>query len=334
MKLDPVFEDPLREARRAVQEGRFREAVDRLGAVQDHAATTPEWLLLMAMARWRLGEFPESHALADRARSEYRARGDTDGEMRAQNVAAAGAFARGRLAEAREGFERASDLARQLADALMLARCTNNMGNVLFHLGDNPDALVLYANATNLFEHSRSLRGIAEAWHNIGTVLREDGNLARARKATDRAVDAAEDLGDMRLLGQTLAGRGETDALLGDLPLAQVGITKALQLAREHDDRLTECHALRVLGIIARDEGRNGEAVRHGTEALELALEVGNQWMVAKAREELAQTLLDSNQLADARTTLAAAAACYDQIGSQTRATRLLDRLHGLPADG
>ena len=29
MRLDPVFEDPLREARRAVQDGRFREAVDR-----------------------------------------------------------------------------------------------------------------------------------------------------------------------------------------------------------------------------------------------------------------------------------------------------------------
>jgi tetratricopeptide (TPR) repeat protein len=164
MKLDPVFEDPLREARRAVQDGRFREAVDRLWDEQERAGANPEWLLLMAMARWRLGDFSESHTLADRARLEYRARGDTDGEMRAQNVAAAGAFARGRLVEAREGFERASDLARQLADTLMLARCTNNMGNVRFHLGDNPDALVLYANATNLFEHSRSLRGIAEAW--------------------------------------------------------------------------------------------------------------------------------------------------------------------------
>lgn len=329
-----MFDDPLREARRAVHEGRFRDAVDRLGAVQDPASATPEWFLLLAMARWRLGEFAESHALADRARSEYRARGDTDGEMRAQNVAAAGAFARGRLAEARKGFERASDLARQLTDTLMLARCTNNMGNVLFHLGENPDALVLYANATNLFEHSQSLRGIVEAWHNIGTVLREDGNLARAREATDRAVDAAEDLGDMRLLGQTLAGRGETDALLGDLPLARAGVSKALQLAREHDDRLTECHALRVLGIIARDEGRYEEAVRHGTEAIELALDVGNQWMAAKAREELAETLLDNNRIDEARTTLADAAACYDQIGSQARAARLLDRRDALPANG
>jgi tetratricopeptide (TPR) repeat protein len=333
MKLDPVFEDPLREARRAVQDGRFREAVDRLGGVPDRGEATPEWLLLMAMARWRLGDFSESHTLADRARLEYRDRGDTDGEMRAQNVAAAGAFARGHLVEAREGFERASDLARQLADTLMLARCTNNMGNVLFHLGANPDALVLYANATNLFEHSRSLRGIAEAWHNIGTVLREEGDLAGGREATDRAVDAAEGLGDKRLLGQTLAGRGETDALLGDLPLARVGVTKALQLAREHDDRLTECHALRVLGIIAREEGQYGDAVQHGTEAMKLALDVGNQWMVAKAREELAETLLDSDQVDEARATLAAAAACYDRIGSQMRATRLLDRLQGLPAD-
>jgi transposase len=116
------------------------------------------------------------------------------------------------------------------------------------------------------------------------------------------------------------------------LPLARVEVTRALHLAREHDDRLTECHALRVLGIIAREGGQYEDAVRRGTEAMELALDVGNQWMVAKAREELAETLLEGDQIDEARTTLAAAAACYDRIGSRTRATRLLDRLEGLPA--
>ncbi len=85
-------------------------------ALLDRFGSSPEWLLLMSMARWRLGDFAASYRLADYARVEYRSRGDTDGEMRAQNVAAAGAFARGRLREARAGFERAAYLARQLSD--------------------------------------------------------------------------------------------------------------------------------------------------------------------------------------------------------------------------
>ncbi len=332
MKINPRLEDPLREARLAVQGGRFREAVDQLTSVGDRFGSSPEWLLLMSMARWRLGDFAASYRLADYARIEYRSRGDTDGEMRAQNVAAAGAYARGRLREARAGFERAGYLARQLSDTLMMARCTNNTGNVDFDLGNNADALVLYANATNLFEYSRSLRGIAEAWHNTGNVLREEGDFQSARQATDRAMDAAERLGDGRLVAQTFAGRGETAALMGDARLGEAEATRALNLAREHDDQLTECHALRVLGLIARKNGEHDDALRFGRSALDVAINVQNRWMTAKARQELGESLAASGQPGAARIELAAAAETYTEMGAQRRADRLQQRLETLAA--
>ena len=334
MKINPRLEDPLREARLAVHRGRFREAVDQLTSVGDRFGSSPEWLLLMSMARWRLGDFAASYRLADYARIEYRSRGDTDGEMRAQNVAAAGAFARGRLREARAGFERAGYLARQLSDTLMMARCTNNIGNVDFYLGNNADALVLYANASNLFEYSRSLRGIAEAWHNTGIAWREEGDLHAARKATDRAMDAAERLGDVRLVAQTLAGRGETAALSGDTRLGNAEATRALDLARENDDKLTECHALRVLGLIARADGLYREAVQLGRAALEIAIAVQNQWMTAKAREELGESLVTAGQPGEARAELSAAIEAYADMGAQSRADRLRQRIGELAASG
>lgn len=330
MKIDPRLEDPLREARFAVHRGRFREAVDLLTALGDRFDSSPEWLLLMAMARWRLGDFAASHRLADYARLEYRSRGDTDGEMRAQNVAAAGAYARGRLREARAEFERAAYLARQLSDTLMLARCTNNIGNVEFDLGNNADALVLYANATNLFEYSRSLRGIAESWHNTGIVWRDERDFPEARKATDRAIDAAERLGDMRLIAQTLAGRGETDALMGDPRLGRAETTRALDLARASDDRRTECHSLRVLGVIARTEGEHAEALQLGRAALDVALAVQDRWMTAKARDELAESLVAAGRTGEAQVELATAAEAYAEMGAETRADRVRSRLDEL----
>jgi tetratricopeptide (TPR) repeat protein len=334
MKINPRLEDPMREARLAVHRGRFREAVDRLTALGERLESSPEWLLLMSMARWRLGDFAASHRLADYARIEYRSRGDADGEMRAQNVAAAGEFARGRLHEARAGFERAAYLARQLSDTLMMARCTNNIGNVDFYLGNNADALVLYANATNLFEYSRSLRGITEAWHNTAIVWREQGDFAAARKAADRAMDAAERLDDARLLAQTLASRGETDALIGDTRLASVQANRALDLARGSDDRLTECHALRVLGLIARSDGQYQDALRLGREAVEVALQVQNQWMTAKAREELGESLTVAGQPGEARVEWAAAIEAYTDMGAEARAERLRQRIGDLTPSG
>ena len=88
MKISPRLEDPLREARLAVHRGRFREAVDRLTALGNRLESTPEWLLLMSMARWRLGDFSASHRLADYARIEYRSRGGASGSAILRSVAA------------------------------------------------------------------------------------------------------------------------------------------------------------------------------------------------------------------------------------------------------
>jgi len=187
--------DPLRAARLAVRRGQFREAWELLSARKEQYGAHPEWLLLMAMAAWRIGKYEESHGFALEALAEYRSRGDGDGEMRSQNVAAAGIFALGQLDRARSGFARALELARSYDDKIMMARCANNLGNVAYYLGERAEALRQYSLATNLFDQSGSLSGLAEAWHNAGVVLREQGELVAAREAADRAMEAAEQLG-------------------------------------------------------------------------------------------------------------------------------------------
>ncbi len=315
--------DPLRAARRAVHRGRFRDAVEELAQHRMRRSDTAEWQLLMAMASWRLGNFAESRRAAERARARYRARGDTDGEMRAENVAAAGAFALGQLDKAREGFTTALQLAQRFQDVLMTARCLNNLGNVFFHLGQNAEALSLYSRAANAFEKIASLRGIAESWHNMGIVWRDEDILELAREATERAVDAAERLGDARLLGQTLAGRGETDALRDDLPLGRAQAEQAHRLARESDDRLTEITALRVLALIARRGDATDQAIELAQSATAIATDLANQWMIATTHQELGNSLHAGGQTAEAADAYRVAAAAYDRLGSSRRARNM-----------
>ena len=321
--------DLLRSARRAVLARRFQEAVEELGQLRDVLGTSSEWLLLSAMATWRLGSFGESLNSANRALEEYRSRGDVDGEMRSLNVAAAGYFAEGRLAEANVGFDRALRLARQLEDRLMMARCANNLGNVEFYRSMFPESLALYKQATSLFEQVGSLHGIAEAYHNQGVVLREMGELEAARAATERAVETAQTLGDARAIGWTLGAQGETDALRGDLRLGRVELERSLELARASGDRLTEIDSLRVLATVARADGRAEEALTLSEDAVALARDGGSKWALARAENELGESLADLGRLDDAQRAFIAAATAFEAMGAKTRARMARARAKG-----
>lgn len=312
--------DLLKSARRAVLARHFQEALGELAELRDALGTSPEWLLLSSMATWRLGSYGESLDSANRALEGYRSRGDVDGEMRSLNVAAAGHFAEGRLADAEVGFQRAMRLARGLEDRLMMARCANNLGNVAFYRSMFPESLALYKQATTLFEQVGSLHGIAEAYHNQGVVLREMDELDAARVATERAVETAQALGDPRPIGWTLGAQGETDALRGDLQLGRVELERSLDLAISSGDRLTEIDSLRVLATVARADGRPREALALSEDAVALARDGGSTWALARAENELGESLLELGRESKANRAFVAAAMAFEAMGAEMRA--------------
>lgn len=317
--------DVLREARHAVRDARFADAIEELDRLRDEGTDpgSPEWYLLRAMALWRLGRFMDSRDTATVALESYRDLGDVDGEMRAGNVAAAGEFALGALDTAQRGFERAMHLAEQLKDRQLTARCANNLGNVAYYRGRHGEALSLYQQASGLFERVGSLAGMIEGWHNTGIVLRDEGDLDGAKNATDRASDAAARLGDQRLLGMVLCGRGETDALRGDPRLGFAHVRRSLDIARGVGDPLTEIEALRVSGMIARLEHRSQDAIRQAQGAVARAAEIGNPWMIGKAEAELAAAFRDAGREEDADAAFGRAAEAFSALGARSRVEAL-----------
>jgi tetratricopeptide (TPR) repeat protein len=326
------LDDPLKPARVAVQTGRFREAWRELARQPEAVRRSPEWYLLAAMARWRLGEFAPSRAAALQARDAYRALGDTDGEMRAENVAAAGAFALGALVEAERGFQRALQLAEQSGDELMMARCANNLGNVAFYLGHDGVALGYYRLAAARFERVGHRQGLAETLINTGLVWRDLDRLGESQEAAERALEVAEVLGNRRLLAQALAMRGEVLGLQGDLPLGRAQVKRALELAREQEDRLAEVEALRILGNLARQAGDYDRAVQWGREALALAQGLGHPWTIATVQRDLGGILAAMDRRAEALRAWSEAAERYAGLGATSRAERvrqLASRIRG-----
>jgi len=325
--MTTTLDDPLRTARRAVHAGQFRAAWDELARQPDPVRRSPEWHLLAAMARWRLGEFGPSRAAALQARDAYRSLGDVDGEMRAENVAAAGAFALGSLVEAERGFDRALQLAERLSDELMMARCANNLGNVAFYLGDDRAALGYYRLAEARFERVGHRHGLAETLINTGLVWRDLGRLADSQEAAERALEVAEVIANRRLLAQALAMRGEALGLAGDLPLGRAQVRRALGLAREQEDRLAEIEALRISGNLEREARAFESAEQLEREALTLATALAHPWTIATVQRDLGELYQQAGRAADAARAFDAAAAAYEQLGAQRRAEQVRARV-------
>lgn len=325
-----TFSDPLRDARQAVRQGRFRDAAQALLDAPTEARATPEALLLSAMTAWRLGDFVRSRTAADQARDGFRARGDADGEMRAENVAAAGAFALGDLPEAERGFTRALQLADALADDLMMARCANNLGNVAYYLNRSEAALSFYRLAVANFERVTFWTGLAEGWLNSAIVLHDAGDLPGSREAGRRAVEAAERSGDERILGQALAARSETDVALGDVDLGRALAERALRLARSHDHPMGEADALRILASIARISGDADRAQIAARQALDITRRVGDPWRQAEVHRELGRLYAAVGRIDDAAEEYAAAADGFQRLGAEERAQDMHDRAAAL----
>ena len=327
------FDDPLRDARRAVRQGRYADALTMFDAVPPDARSTPEGLLLSAMAHWRVGQFTRSRAAALQARDGFRARGDSDGEMRTENVAAAGAFALGDLSDADRGFTRALHLADELGDDLMIARCANNLGNVAYYRRHSEIALSFYRLAVANFERLAFASGLAEGWLNTTIALYDAGQFEASRDAGEHAVDAAERSGNERILGQALAARSETDVARGDVDLGRALAVRALDLARQHDHVMGEADALRILGMIERLRGEAGESRRLLEEALDIATHLADPWRQGEIQREVGLLYRSVGRPADAAAAFRAAAEAFERLGAAARAEDMLELAERTEAD-
>jgi tetratricopeptide (TPR) repeat protein len=318
-----MIADPLRPARLAVRAGRFREAATELHSVEPGHQERAEWLLLNAIAQWRLGAFAASQAAARDAREHFRMLADGDGEMRAENVAAAGAFATGNLDEATAGFHRAHALAEARGDALLAARSVNNLGNVAFYRADHDTALRYYRLAAAGFERLEFHHGLGEALINQSIVARDARRWGEALAAAERALAAAHRASSARVAGQAHANIGEAVAASGDARLGRVHLHRALAIARREDDRLAEVEALRLLGNLESHDGRPLDALEFFGQAHTVASAIDHAWGRAELFRDYAACLEGSGHTNEARVMRERAAAAFNQAGATMRAQTL-----------
>lgn len=163
-----------------------------------------------------------------------------------------------------------------------------------------------------LAEQLRDEEGKPPALGNIGAILHDKGDFAKALRYNEEALQKARGLGNQWAEAVYLGNIGNIRHDMGELDRALDCHEKALELSRSLGDSVGMASDLAGIGSIYRDKGVLGEALQYDKEALALARKVGHRLSVVtdlgdiasiyRYKGELGRALkYDEEALAEAR---------------------------------
>jgi two-component system NtrC family sensor kinase len=137
------------------------------------------------------------------------------------------------LQYAQEGLQLAQKINYKKGESI----CTNALGNVYFHTGDNAKALQLYLRYLEMKEELNEKGNLAIAYFNIASVYTEEKDyrhaltyLFKAKREDEKAKDSAGILFDLYSLGSIYLRMEKADSAL-------INLNQSHQLATSMDDR-------------------------------------------------------------------------------------------------
>lgn len=231
------------------------------------------------------------------------------------------AFEQGDLAGARAWWTQAADLARRCGARALQGRCEMNLGLVLNVEGQRERALEAYAAASPMLEEDAP--GLALLAHNVAISLDELGRHEEALVVFGEVLEMAANASEIRLGAMVRCHRARLLTALGRYAEAQGDAQSAQEVFGRLGDVAGLGDAHKLLGIIARAQGRRSVAEAYLRQAVQQLVKAKVKLGAAEALEELAQLAEGSA----ARFYLQEALALYAEIGAVDRAEAIRDRL-------
>lgn len=261
---------------RAVAAGDFRGALERFHSqLADAVRELPQVELLAATAAARLGDWQQATTLGLSVLEHSRRTDDTDGRMRALSLLGGLAFERGSLDDAEAHLLESLALARRLEDQDVGPRILNNLASVAHVQGRIPEALDRYHEAIIMYRGVENDRGLAETYHNIGLVQRQEKAWSEAHEAMRQAARHALVTEEVSLRALVHMGSAELHLDQGDFQLAQEQIDVAGRLLDGAQDRLGEAELERLRARLELERGNPEGAHLHASAAEAVAASGG-----------------------------------------------------------
>ncbi len=278
----PLRDDPridLAEDEAAETLGNYREDLAAAQRAASKAQQSGATLILAracldeAWAYENLGQLDKVNGVITRAVRYYAAAHDQEGVSAAQTDRAIAFEMEGKYLAAKQGYETSLAYDRKLGTKLSVAADEDNIGDILYYLGELKAAQTEYQRSRALYR---------QLHHEDGVALTE-------------------------------IGTGKVLLAMGDLAKAKAKFQDAVQLCRHVGDRSKEADALSGLGTALWMEGDFSGAQSNEALAKEIFAQIGNTSSAAKSHLHLAELLLDQGKTAEAAVFAAKAASTFEQ---------------------
>jgi tetratricopeptide (TPR) repeat protein len=195
---------------------------------------------------------------------------------------------------ARQHYEEALALRREIGDSNGIAGALNNLGTVAAWLGDYDGALALYRESLDLHQAMHDSYGMALSLTNIGDVLLAQGDFAGAQEYQAEALRLRKLVHDAAGSAYSVYNLGEIARLRGDPAEAARYLTDSLCRFEALGDTLGIAYAECSLGDLASQAGDTARAAQLLERTLRTRKEIGDKRGVIECLEGLAMAAIRS----------------------------------------
>jgi tetratricopeptide (TPR) repeat protein len=247
-----------------------------------------------------LGTFYENRAKYDEALKLFKEALQIEREIGDKNYQAlcldniGGVYTfKGEFDDARTYFERALELREELKVPGNIADTLHNLAETSTKIGNYDEALKQYLRALELRRSAGDKRGAAIESYSLGTVFEQQGRYGAALKSKEEALKGFRELKDRSFwLGEILSGYGHTLGQSGRNAEAEKVLTEALDLAREIRSQGVIAQTLNFLGDNASYRGDAKAAGSQFDQALKEASRTSDRHLVLLSKANVARVLM------------------------------------------
>jgi tetratricopeptide (TPR) repeat protein len=242
--------------------------------------------LAFALHKWWYvhGEIEEGRRALDEALARRAGRTERfDGRL----LAASGnlEWGAGRLAEARDRYERSLAVWHRLGEHTQAAAMHSNIAIVCHRLGDSESALREHEHALSAYERAGDTRGLAFAKLNYSAGLIDDGRLDDAARLLLEVLPVLLELDDRFRIGVAYANLGRLERLRRNFAKAEEWLRRALACRAAINDRAGALRAVHELGLCRASSGQFTSAVALLAHAVSRARDCGTVFETRDERE-------------------------------------------------
>jgi predicted ATPase/DNA-binding SARP family transcriptional activator/Tfp pilus assembly protein PilF len=237
------------------------------------------------------------------------------------------AHAQGDHESARQFYQQALTLRRELGDRKGMAPLLGNLGTLASTQGDFDQARELEEAGLALKRELGDRQGVAVSLNNLAINLYFRGEYLQARQLQEESLALRREFGDRRKIAAALLNLGGTAYALEDFARAHTLHAEALTLFQEAGDKRGIVSALNNLGVVLAAQGQRDEGTARLEQGLALARELGDKRWTAILLGRLGEIILAKEETARARELFAQSMRLAHECADRTSIVLALDGL-------